>query len=445
MKIFENNVFFIAYMNHVLFYNNENFDKELTREQIQQVKQFFNSKSDMELAPILRIISVIYNKYYLNDESSDEIKGLFEIFKMDDTFDKLMIFILKPNSNIEMDGGIPPKIRAMLWILLYTISLLLLTYVVNISKNSTVNDLLESINYIENIYKNSQECDISASHNNNDELFKRTINYLGFGLNNKELAISQSFLKSIKCFSEINFEKAAINKIFEFEDFEDFEDFAPVSKTGDELVPINTKNSQNVVVPMSNENSIVATNTDSTALVPANYKFDEKKIVETQILTYVRNGITDPATIKKLLKELKELKEITENPEKPASEKTTYELIYGIVIKHITQENIAALLTGNINYFIKQYDVTVEMIQDTIAKYNIALIKGRRMTDKSMIKIARGTRSLIFLVYMLITWYGYATICVTRIIVNINRIRILAITENLAIENNRKTRRAIKN
>jgi len=426
MKFFEKNIFFIAYMNHALFYNNKNFDKELTREQIQKIKQFFNSKTEMELAPILPIISVIYNKYYSNNESANEIKGLFKIFKMDNALDEFMVFILKPNRSItEMDGGIPPRISAMLWVLFYAIVLLLLTYIVNISKNSTVKDLLENGNYINNIYKNSQQCDISVSHDNNHELLKRTIDYLG--LNSNDVGIFQNFLKSIDCFNERNFEEAVIDELFELEDFE------PVSESN-ELVPMNnmalvTKNTQNVVVPM---------NTDNTALVPPNYKFD--KIVKTQIITYVRNGITDPAKIEKLLKE------INETPEKPASEKTYYELIYDTVSKNINKENIAAVLTGNTNYFMKQFDDTVDMIQDTIAKYNIASIKARRITEKVMTKTTRGTRSLIYLVMMLITWYGYATFCVAKIIVNVNKMRNLAIengpsrqairdTEKLAIEN----------
>jgi hypothetical protein len=418
MKIFENNVFFIAYMNHVLFYNNKYFDEDLTDEQVNHVKEFFKSRSDMEIAPILPIISVIYNKYYSNGKSAYEIKRLFKIFEMDNALDNFMTFILKPNRNIiEMDGGIPPRIRAMLWILLYTFILLLLTYVVNISKNSTVKDLLESSNYIKNIYKNSQQCDISASPNNNHELLKRTINHLG--LNSNDLGIFQNFLKSIDCFNERNFEEAVIDELFELENFE------PVSESN-QLLPMNnmavvTKNSQNEVVPMS---------TDSTALVPANYKFD--KIVETQIITYVRNGITDPAKIEKLLKE------INETPEKPASEKTYYELICDTVSKNVNQESIAAALTGNTNYFMKQFDNTVDMIQDTIAKYHIASIKAKRMTEKVMIKTARGTRSIIYLVMMLITWYGYATFCVTKIMVNMNKMR------NLAIENG-PTRRAIQN
>jgi hypothetical protein len=380
----------------------------------------------MELAPILPIISVIYTKYYSNNESANEIKGLFKIFKMDNALDEFMIFILKPNRSItEMDGGIPPRISAMLWVLFYAIVLLLLTYIVNISKNSTVKDLLENGNYINNIYKNSQQCDISVSHDNNHELLKRTIDYLG--LNSNDVGIFQNFLKSIDCFNERNFEEAVIDELFELEDFE------PVSESN-ELVPMNnmalvTKSSQNVVVPM---------NTDNTALVPPNYKFD--KIVKTQIITYVRNGITDPAKIEKLLKE------INETPEKPASEKTYYELIYDTVSKNINKENIAAVLTGNTNYFMKQFDDTVDMIQDTIAKYNIASIKARRITEKVMTKTTRGTRSLIYLVMMLITWYGYATFCVAKIIVNVNKMRNLAIengpsrqairdTEKLAIEN----------
>jgi len=262
MKIFENNVFFIAYMNHVLFYNNKDFYKDLTHEQVNHVKEFFKSRSDMEIEQILPIISVIYNKYYSNDKSADKIKRLFRIFKMDNTLDKFMTFILKPNRNIiEMDGGIPPRISAMLWILLYTISLLLLTYVVNISKNSTVKDLLESGNYIKNIYKNSQQCDISASPNNYHELLKRTINRLG--LNKNDVGIFQNFLESIECFNERNFEEAVFDELFELEDI------ASVSESN-ELVQINNM----AVVRSDNENSIVAMNTDSTALVPANYKFD---------------------------------------------------------------------------------------------------------------------------------------------------------------------------
>ena len=418
MKIFEKNVFFIAYANHALFYNNKHFDTDLTQEQVNHVKQFFNFKNEMELAPILPIISVIYNKYYSNDESADEIKRLFKIFKMDNALDNFMTFILKPNRNIiEMDGGIPPKISAMLYIAFFTISLLLLTYVVNISKNSTVKDLLESGNYIKNIYKNSQQCDISVSHDNNNELLKRTINHLG--LNSNDVGIFQNFLKSIECFNEINFEEAVIDELFELEDF------APVSESN-ELVPMNNM----AIVRSNNENSIVAMSNENTALVPANYKFD--KIVKNQIVTYVRNGITNPQKIEQLLKE------INENSDKPASEKTYYELIYDTVSKNINQESIAAALTGNTNFFIKNVDNTIDMIQDTIAKYHIASIKAKRMTEKVMTKTARGSRSIIYLVMMLITWYGYATFCVTKIIANMNKMR------NLAIENG-ENYRAIKN
>ena len=404
-KFFEKNIFFIAYMNHVLFYNNKGFDNDLTHEQVNHVKQFFNFKNEMELAPILPIISVIYNKYYSNDASADEIKRLFKIFKMDNTLDNFMIFILKPDRNItEMDGGIPPRIRAMFWILLYTFVLILMTYVVNISKNSTVKDLLESGNYIKNIYKNSQQCDISVSRDNNHELLKRTIGHL---VNSKDVGIFQNFLKSIECFNERNFEEAVIDELFELEDF------APINEEN-ALVPLNN-------MAVTNDNTLVAMSNENTALVPANYKFD--KIVKNQIVTYVRNGITDPAKIEKLLKE------INENPDKPASEKTYYELIYDTISKNINQESIAAALTGNTNFFIKNVDNTIDTIQDTIAKYHIASIKAKRMTEKVMTKTARGSRSIVYLVMMLIAWYGYATLCVTKIIVNINNMR------NLAIEN----------
>jgi hypothetical protein len=418
VKIFEKNIFFIAYMNHVLFYNNRQFDKDLTHEQVELVKAFFKSRSDMEIEPLIPIISVIYNKYYSSDKSSDEIKRLFKIFKMDNALDNFMTFILKNNSNIiEMEGGIPPRIRAMLYILFFTISLLLLTYVVNISKNSTVKDLLESGNYIKNIYKNSQQCDISASPNNNHELLKRTINYLG--LDSVDVGIFQNFLKSIECFNERNFEEKVIDELFESEDF------TPVSESN-QLVPMNNM----ALVTKNSQNEVVAISTDSTALVPPNYKFD--KIVKNQIVTYVRNGITDPAKIEKLLKE------INENPEKPASEKTYYELIYDTVSKNLNQESIAAALTGNTNHFMKQFDNTVDMIQDTIAEYNIASIKAKRMTEKVMTKTARGSRSIVYLVMMLITWYGWAMYCVTKIVVNMNKMR------NLAIENG-PTRQKIQN
>ena len=418
-KFFEKNIFFIAYMNHVLFYNNKGFDNDLTHEQVNHVKQFFNFKNEMELAPILPIISVIYNKYYSNDASADEIKRLFKIFKMDNTLENFMIFILKPNSNItEMDGGIPPKTRAMFWILLYTFVLILMTYVVNISKNSTVKDLLESGNYIKNIYKNSQQCDISVSRDNNHELLKRTIDHLG--LNSKDVGIFQNFLKSIECFNERDFEGAVIDKIFESEDF------SQINENNDNaLVPLN-----NMVV--TNDNTLVAMSNENTALVPANYKFD--KIVKNQIVTYVRNGITNPQKIEQLLKE------INENPDKPASEQTYYELIYDVISKNVNKESISAVLTGNTNYFIKNVDNTIDMIQDTIAKYHIASIKARRMTEKVMTKISRGTRSIVYLVMMLFAWYGYATLCVTKIIVNINNMRNLAIEnrrDNLVIENRR--------
>lgn len=414
VKIFENNVFFIAYVNHVLFYNNKGFDNDLTHEQVNHVKQFFNFKNEIELAPILPIISVIYNKYYSNDASADEIKRLFKIFKMDNALDNFMIFILKPDRNItEMDGGIPPRIRAMFWILLYTFVLILMTYVVNISKNSTVKDLLESGNYIKNIYKNSQQCDISVSRDNNHELLKRTIGHL---VNSKDVGIFQNFLKSIECFNERNFEEAVIDELFELEDF------APINEEN-ALVPLNN-------MAVTNDNALVAMSNENTALVPANYNFD--KIVKNQIVTYVRNGITDPAKIEKLLKE------INENPDKPASEKTYYELIYDTISKNINQESIAAALTGNTNFFIKNVDNTIDTIQDTIAKYHIASIKAKRMTEKVMTKTARGSRSIVYLVMMLIAWYGYATFCVTKIIVNINKMR------NLAIEN-RPNNRAIQN
>ena len=407
-KFFEKNIFFIAYMNHVLFYNNKGFDNDLTHEQVDHVKQFFNFKNEMELAPILPIISVIYNKYYSNDASADEIKRLFKIFKMDNALDNFMIFILKPDRNItEMDGGIPPRIRAMFWILLYTFVLILMTYVVNISKNSTVKDLLESGNYIKNIYKNSQQCDISVSRDNNHELLKRTIDHLG--LNSKDVGIFQNFLKSIECFNERDFEGAVIDEIFELEDF------SQINEDNDNaLVPLN-----NMVV--TNDNTLVAMSNENTALVPANYKFD--KIVKNQIVTYVRNGITNPQKIEQLLKE------INENPDKPANEQTYYELIYDVISKNVNKESISAVLTGNTNYFIKNVDNTIDMIQDTIAKYHIASIKARRMTEKVMTKISRGTRSIVYLVMMLFAWYGYATLCVTKIIVNINNMR------NLAIEN----------
>lgn len=407
-KFFEKNIFFIAYMNHVLFYNNKGFDNDLTHEQVDHVKQFFNFKNEMELAPILPIISVIYNKYYSNDASADEIKRLFKIFKMDNALDNFMIFILKPDRNItEMDGGIPPRIRAMFWILLYTFVLILMTYVVNISKNSTVKDLLESGNYIKNIYKNSQQCDISVSRDNNHELLKRTIDHLG--LNSKDVGIFQNFLKSIECFNERDFEGAVIDEIFELEDF------SQINEDNDNArVPLN-----NMVV--TNDNTLVAMSNENTALVPANYKFD--KIVKNQIVIYVRNGITNPQKIEQLLKE------INENPDKPASEQTYYKLIYDVISKNVNKESISAVLTGNTNYFIKNVDNTIDMIQDTIAKYHIASIKARRMTEKVMTKISRGTRSIVYLVMMLFAWYGYATLCVTKIIVNINNMR------NLAIEN----------
>lgn len=407
-KFFEKNIFFIAYMNHVLFYNNKGFDNDLTHEQVNHVKQFFNFKNEMELAPILPIISVIYNKYYSNDASADEIKRLFKIFKMDNALDNFMIFILKPDRNItEMDGGIPPRIRAMFWILLYTFVLILMTYVVNISKNSTVKDLLESGNYIKNIYKNSQQCDISVSRDNNHELLKRTIDHLG--LNSKDVGIFQNFLKSIECFNERDFEGAVIDEIFELEDF------SQINEDNDNaLVTLND-------MVVTNDNTLVAMSNENTALVPANYKFD--KIVKNQIVTYVRNGITNPQKIEQLLKE------INENPDKPASEQTYYELIYDVISKNVNKESISAVLTGNTNYFIKNVDNTIDMIQDTIAKYHIASIKARRMTEKVMTKISRGTRSIVYLVMMLFAWYGYATLCVTKIIVNINNMR------NLAIEN----------
>lgn len=410
-KFFEKNIFFIAYMNHVLFYNNSKFDKELTREQVNHVKQFFNLKTDMELAPILPIISVIYNKYYIDEKNAEDIKDFFKIFKMDKSLDKFMIFILKPSSDIkEMDGGIPPKTNAMLSILFFTISLLLYTYIINISKNSVVKDLFETGSYIKNIYKNSEQCDIGVTHDNNTELLKRIIDYLGF--KNTDTKILGNFLKSIECFNERNFEEYVTDELFNLKDFE------PINENN-ELVPINNNMALVSVVTMSNDN---------TALVPANYKFD--KIVETQIITYVKNGITDPEKIKNLLKE------INEKPDKPASEKTFYELAYDIIGKNINQENIAALMTGNINFFVEKYDNLVDKIEDTIAKYNIAAIKAKRMTSKVITKTTRGTRSIIFLIMMLFTWYGYATYCVAKIISNIQNMRNLAIekSKNLAIE-----------
>jgi hypothetical protein len=306
-----------------------------------------------------------------------------------------------------------------------------------------VKDLLETGNYLKNIYKNSQKCDISASHNNYHELLKRTlkktINYVG--LDSVDVDIFQKFLGYIECFDERKFEEEVFYELFELEDI--------ASETGYQLAPINTKKSQNVVVPISNKNSIVAMNTDSTdstdstALVPANYEFS-KKIVKKQIATYVRNGIINPQQIEQLLKNIKEIKE---TPEKPASEKTTFELMYAIVGEYITEERISALLTGNIYYFIKEYDVTIDMIRHTIAKSQIASINAKLIADKVMKMTSRGFQSLIFLVILLMSWYAKATFCVTQIIVNINRIRRIrnsAITENLAIEN-RATRRAIEN
>jgi predicted house-cleaning noncanonical NTP pyrophosphatase (MazG superfamily) len=423
-NFFEKNIFFIAYMNHVLYYNNKNFDKELTSEQIEQVKRFFNSKNEMELAIVLPIITILYNKYYTFDKNSIGIKRLFKIFKMDKALDEFMIFILKKNSDIrEIEGGIPPKITAMLYIAFYTISLLLLTYVVNISKNSTIKDILENSNYINNIYKNSQKCDINPTHNSNNELLKRTINYLG--LNNRDVGILHNFMKSIECFNDRDFEKAVVNELFELEDFAKINEDVP---------------NDMALVRSNNKNSIVATSNDNTALVPANYKFDE--ITKRQIVTYVRNGITDPVKIQNLLNE------INENPDKPVSEKTYYELMYDTVIKNINEKNIAAVLTGNTNYFMKKIDDSIDMIQDTIAKYNIASIKARRITEKVTTKTTRGYYSFVYLVMLIWTWYGYATYSTSKIYLNINLLRRLAIEErarnqmiqnqaNLAIGNNR--------
>ena len=266
------------------------------------------------------------------------------------------------------------------------------------------------------------------------ELLKRSIRYLG--LNSKEVGIFQNFLGSVECFNERNFEDAVVDELFMTDDFK------PINEMN-ELVPMNmalvTQNNENALVPMNNEN---------TALVLANHKFD--KIVETQIVTYVRNGITDTKKIEGLLKEINEI------PDKPSSEKTYFELMYDTIGKNINQENIAAVLTGNTNYFIKNVDNTMDMIKDTIAKYNIASIKAHRITEKVLRKTSRGTHSLIFLVTMLITWYGYATFYVAKIIENINKLRVLAIENgpnHLAIENgqdrqeieNAPTRRAIEN
>ena len=85
---------------------------------------------------------------------------------------------------------------------------------------------------------------------------------------------------------------------------------------------------------------------------------------------------------------------------------------------------------------MEKYDNLVDKIEDTIAKYNIAAIKAKRMTSKVITKTTRGTRSIIFLIMMLFTWYGYATYCVAKIISNIQNMRNLAIekSKNLAIE-----------
>ena len=426
MQIFEKNVFFIAYMNHVLFYNNKHFDKELTREQLIKVKQYFNFKNDMELAPVIPMISVLYNKYYSNDKNGNEIKRFLKIFNMDKEFDYLMIFILKPNVDItEMEGGIPLHIKSKCWILLYALALLLLTYVVNISKNSIVKDLLETSNYIKNIYKNSENCDINVTHDNQHELLKRSIHYLG--LNSKDIGIFQNFLGSIECFNERNFEEAVVDELFMTDDFK------PINEMN-ELVPMKM-----AVVPMNSKSSVGTMSNENTALVLANYKFD--KIVETQIVTYVRNGITDTNKIENLLKE------INKKSDKPSSEKTYFELMYDTIGKNINQENIAAVLTGNTNYFIKNVDNTMDMIKDTIAKYNIASIKAHRITEKVIRKTTRGTQSLIFLVMMLITWYGHATFCVAKIIENMNKMRILAIENGPTIQEieNVPTRQTIEN